>query len=186
MKTVIHGIVPLDMPAVVILIDAVPVNPDDRGMSLCLIQVFWNKQPARDRSAIGPRKGHVLGPHKKRLIHCSGHGIRETRYSVSSGGCDCVQICGVLPVGVLIRDFPIIRRPQGFGVGSFESGYIAHGRMPRIGAESYDANAPVTRMSGVIGVESNRPAVMRPRRSPRLRVSRGQLDGLAPRGCLGS
>src|SRR5579883_1832877 len=60
MKAVIYGIITLHVPAVVILVDSVAVNPNDRCMLLAAIEIFGNEQPAGNGLSIGSGEMHVL------------------------------------------------------------------------------------------------------------------------------
>src|SRR5438128_1795225 len=46
-KAVVNGVIPLDVPAVVVLIDAVAMNPDDGRMLLAAIEILGNEEPRR-------------------------------------------------------------------------------------------------------------------------------------------
>src|SRR2546421_9383379 len=43
MNAVVHGVVSLDVPAVIVLIHAIAVNPEDGGMFFCAVEIFGHE-----------------------------------------------------------------------------------------------------------------------------------------------
>ncbi len=68
MEAVVDGVVALDVPAVVVLIHTVAVNPDDGGVFLGSVKKFRHKQIRRDLLAVGARVLHQFRFHKRGAI----------------------------------------------------------------------------------------------------------------------
>src|SRR5205823_13822815 len=57
-KAVVNGVIPLYVPAVVVLVDAVAVDPHDGGMLLVAIEILGNEEPRRYLLPVRPRVMH--------------------------------------------------------------------------------------------------------------------------------
>ena len=118
MKAVVNGVISLYVPAVVVLIHAVAVNPDDGRMFFDRIQIFWNKQPARHQLAIRSREMHKLGLDESRFVDTGRHGVGETNRLRVWFCFDREQVRTVARIRVLVDDVFIIGGPMRFDVGA--------------------------------------------------------------------
>ena len=71
MKLVIHGFVAVRVPAVVVLIHAVGMNPDDRGMLLRAVEILRHEEPRGHRLAVGPGIVNELRRDELSTCRCS-------------------------------------------------------------------------------------------------------------------
>jgi hypothetical protein len=79
MKAVVDRVIPLHVPAVVVLVHAVAVNPHDRRMLPGPIKILRHEQPTRHLLAVGARIVDEFGLDERRAVHRSRHRIREPR-----------------------------------------------------------------------------------------------------------
>src|SRR2546427_12222178 len=104
MKTVIDGVIPLRVPAVVVLIHTIAVDPQDGGMPFGAIQVFRRKEPAGNLLAIGSWVVDELRLDKLRAVGFRRHGAREPDGLRACARAAGEKIGAVVRIGVLVDE----------------------------------------------------------------------------------
>ena len=118
MKAVVDGVIALHVPAVVVLIHAVAVDPDDRGMLLRSIEVSGDEQPGRHGLAVGPGIVKEFGFDECPTIHGRRHRVGQADRLRIRPGVDDEEVGGIVRIGMLKNDAFSVRRPDGRDVGS--------------------------------------------------------------------
>ncbi len=112
MEGIVDRVVPLHVPAVVVLVHAVAVNPQDGRMLSCLVESLRHEQIRRHLLPVRRGVSHQLRLDERVPIDPGRHRVRQSdgRRFVSCGRVDEVQVCRVLRIGVLIHHALGIRR----------------------------------------------------------------------------
>jgi hypothetical protein len=77
MNAVVDGVIALDVPAIVVLVHAVAVNPENRGMLDVFVDVLRNEEPAGNLLAVGTGIVDKFGFDELRAVNSSGHRVSE-------------------------------------------------------------------------------------------------------------
>src|SRR5580698_11642943 len=121
MNAVVDGVISLHVPAVIVLIHAVSMNPHDGGMLHVFIDVFWDEEPAGNLLAVGSAKMHKLRLDELRAVHTGRHGVCEA-YRLRAGiGADGIEVGAIVRVRVLIDQAAVAFRPVWLDVCSWFS-----------------------------------------------------------------
>src|ERR1700722_1094287 len=108
MHAVVDSVISLYVPAIVVLVDAVAMDPHDRGMFLGAIKVFGNKQPCRYGLAVRSRVVNKLRLNKYRAIDACGHGVAEAYRLRAGNGINDEEVGGVARVSMLVDEALVI------------------------------------------------------------------------------
>src|SRR5580698_7981213 len=114
MDAVVDGVISLDVPAVIVLIHTVAVNPQDGGMFDVLIDVFWDEKPTGNFLAIGSGKMHELRLDELRAVHTRRHGVREANRRRARVGADGIEVGAIVCVRVLVDEAAVTFGPAWF------------------------------------------------------------------------
>ena len=174
-EAVINGVVPLHVPAVVVLIDAVTVDPYDGRMLLRSIEVSRHEEPSRYRLAVRPGIVHELGLDEHGGVDRVRHRFRET-HTDSRRRIDRDQIGGAVRIGVLKNEMLVVRRPDRRGVCPPPAGDHRHPRVSGIAPDHGDAEVAIAGMIRLVRIERDPRAVMRPLRAPRFKAPLRNLN----------
>src|SRR5260370_15635320 len=109
MKAVVNGVVSLDVPAIVVLVHAVAVNPNDRGMLFSAVEILGDEEPAGNLLAVRSRKAHELGLDELGMIDAHRHGIGEANRLSVGNGRNREKIGAVMRVCVLADEELVVR-----------------------------------------------------------------------------
>ena len=177
MNAVVHGVVSLDVPAVIVLIHAIAVNPEDGGMLFCTVEIFGNKEPCGNLLAVGAGIVDELRFDKTRALHLRGHGVGDSNGLRAFFRSDRVEIGAVVRVGVLVNEAAIAFGPVRINVGSRSWRKVCDFCLGGIIANGGDADYAVAGMIFKVGVEGDARAVVGPRGTPRFELALGDLHG---------
>src|SRR3954463_14464035 len=104
MEAVVNGVIPLHVPAIVVLIDAIAMNPNYRWMLFGAVKVLGYKYPCGHRLTIGTEVADGLRFYEYGSINVSGHGVGEP-YWLRPRSYTCYKkIRRVSRVGVLVDE----------------------------------------------------------------------------------
>ncbi len=173
MKAVVHRVVPLHVPAIIVLVHAVTMNPDDRRVFFCAIQILGHEQPPGHWLSIRTRETYKLRLDKLRFVDARRHRVGQA-YRLGIGFClDRIEIPAVPRVRVLVHQVLIIGGPVRFDVRPVSCRDVRYRRVSGIAGHVRDADMTVAGAVRLISVERYERAVVRPSRAPSFKVSLG-------------
>ncbi len=181
MDAVVDGVVSLHVPAVVVLIYTVAVNPHYRGMFFGAVEVLRDEKPARNLLAGGSGKMDELWLDELGAVHSGGHGVGEAHRRRAGIRADGVEIGAVARISVLIDEAAVAFRPVGLDICSGSCRNVGDFGVRGIIADSCDAEDAVAGAIFEVGIESDAHAVVRPRWAPCFEFAFGNLHGVAAR-----
>jgi hypothetical protein len=181
MDAVVNGVVPLHVPAVVVLVYAVTVDPHDRGMFFGAIEIFGDKKPAGDLLAVWARKVDELRLDKLGAVHSGRHGVGEAHGRRAGFRSDRVKIGAVARVGMLINEAAVAIGPVRLDICAWFRRNISDLGVHGIIADFCNAQDAIAGSVLEVGVESDARAVVRPSGTPSFKFSLCDLDGVAAR-----
>src|SRR5258708_7918285 len=109
MKAVVNGVVSLDVPAIVVLVHTVAVNPNDRRMLFGAVEIFGDEEPAGNLLAVRSGKAHELGLDELEMIDARRHGIGEANRLCVGNGRNREKVGAVMRVRVLVDEELVVR-----------------------------------------------------------------------------
>ena len=176
MEAVIHGVIALHVPAVVALVHAVAVNPDNRRMLLGVIEPLRHEQPRRHLLAVRPGVAHRLRLDERGAIHPGRHRVGQARRTRRGFRVGDPQVRRIVRIGVLEGQPRAVGRPQRSDVGAPAAGDGGDRRRRGIGPDRRDGEMPIAVVIRLVRVERDARAVRRPLRRPDLEPPFGDLD----------
>src|SRR5690349_10826570 len=182
MNAVVHGVVSLDVPAVIVLIHTVAVDPQNRGMFFGAVEILGNKKPRGNLLTIGSGVMHKLRLDKARVIDFSRHGVGDSNGLCAFARRNGVEIGAVVRIRVLVNEMAVAFGPVGSNVRSCSRGEVRDVRLRGIVADGGNANLAVTGTIFEVGIERDARAVVRPGRTPGFKLALGDLYGIATGG----
>ncbi len=172
-EAVVDGVVPLHVPAVVVLVHAVAVNPHDGRVLLRAIQILRHEQPGRHRLTVRSRIADSFRLDERRVVDLCRHRIGQAPGNAERltgegriRDANDEKIRRVLRIRVLIDQPRAIGRPLGRDISPTSGGDSGNFRGGRVAGDRGDVEMPRAVMIRLAGIERNPLAVGRPRRPP--------------------
>src|SRR5207247_1984912 len=154
MKAVVDGVVSLHVPAAIVLIYAITVDPNDGGMLFRAVEILGDEEPAGNLLAISAWETHELGLDELGTVHAGRHGIGEAHCLRARTGVDDKEVGAVVCVGVLVDEELIVGRPVRFDVCARAGSDVGYRRVRGTVADAGDADVAIAEVVGFVGVES--------------------------------